>query len=142
MAGKANTAEKQETENKGPSFDSKAAAEAFFKSLGLDPEKLMDQLREMIAEAINASKEDITEEQVMDTVKSLHKSGKLDTVLRNLGLVPKPNWFSAVSGWHNVEHLRSRGASNKLAGLAGIIYQGVAIGLSVYLGIDWYRNRG
>jgi hypothetical protein len=141
VAAKAKEKE-QEQEAKTPNFDSKAAAEAFFKSLGLDPEKLVEALKEMIAEAVEASAADITDEQVMETVKALHKSGKLDAVLRNLGLVPKPGIFSAITGWHNVEHMRSRGFSNKLAGAMGIIYQGVALGLSIYLGVDWYRNRG
>ncbi len=116
-------------------------AEALIEALGLSADTLVGRLKTTIAEGMGVSRKKITDEIVGETLATLHAGGKLDVVLRNVGLVPRPNWFSALSGWHNVEHLRARGASNKIAGIVSLGYQATAIALTAYLGLDWYQSR-
>ena len=82
-----------------------------------------------IAAQLEIPELEVTDQQVYACVHTLQKSGNLDETLRDMGLVPKPSIFSALVGWHDYEHLRARGAANKIAGLTSI---GAKIGILVF----------
>lgn len=121
----------------------------------IDVDELANKVGEKIASEFNLDnlkaflKELLTEMGYSDkeiTPDLMHKAflampaEKRDPTLRELGLVPTPGFFSSLLGWHNIEHMRSRGWQNKVAGTMGLLYQGAAIGLAIYLGVDWYRS--
>lgn len=148
-AGKGNntsTEAKPKAKSKAPKAKPKAQAKDahlgdFADAFTITVKDAVERLRELVADARNISIDTVTDKMVGENVNALHKSGQLDETFRGLGIVPKPGWVSAVSGWHNVEHLRAAGATNKVAGALGIAYQAAAWGLAIYLGVDWYMGR-
>lgn len=123
----------------------KLTPEEFALKVGQEIGKHFDMgvLKDLIlgaAEELGYEPKEVDDETIF-AVWSAMPSEKKDTLLRKIGLVPTPGLFSSITGWHNIEHLRSRGWRNKVSGAMGIIYQGAAIGLGTYLGVDWYRNR-
>lgn len=145
MAGKkgAATAEdqSQDTQEQQSSIDvdelASKVGEKIASEFNLDNLKAF--LKELLTE-MGYSEKEITPDLMHKAFLAM-PAEKRDPALRELGLVPTPGFFSSLLGWHNIEHMRSRGWRNKWAGLVGIFYQGVAIGLATYLGIDWYKSR-
>ena len=120
-------------------FDKEVAARIIAEMFGVTPKDLMFRLKKQLAAGLLINISEITDEMALESLDSFHSSGEADAMWRAMGLVPKPGWVSAFTGWHNFQHLWTRGATNKLAGIVGIAYQGLAIALSVYLGVSWYR---
>lgn len=101
-----------------------------------------DTLKENLSDLLQAANIEPTDENIEEAIHRLHKSGKLDDTLRQAGLVPRPGFFSAITGWHEVEHLRSKGFTNKLVGAKNL---GMQIGLMILgavHGYRWYQARG
>ena len=78
--------------------------------------ELRSGFKNAIANELGIKKSSVTEKQLYQCVHALMRSGTLDIALRDMGLVPKPSIGSAILGWHDFEHLRSRGLANKVAG--------------------------
>jgi hypothetical protein len=138
--GKAATAEKAEVESAVDEAKiAVALGQEMAKQLPSMLEKLKDAQAEMLKD-LGYEKTEITEELIFRSFQAM-PAEKKDDLLRKHGLVPTPGFFSSITGWHNIEHLRSKGWQNKVQGAMGLLYQGAAIGLAIYLGVDWYRSR-
>lgn len=120
MAAKAKEKEQESNEEtKGAGLSDEQIKE-LLKAIGIeDPAKAWDNLRKFMAEAVDVKIEEMTDEEMDHAMKVLHKSGKLDPLLYRAGLVPKPGFFGALGG-HDVNHLRSKGFTNKMTGALGI----------------------
>lgn len=141
MAAKSGAAAEAATEQ-----ETQKAADDLAKKVADELAKKFDfaNLKSVLAETLKGmgvKENEITDDLIFTTFQAL-PAEKKDEMLRKVGLVPTPGFFSSISGWHNVEHLRSRGWRNKVAGGVGLIYQGAAIGLATYMGVNWYRSRG
>jgi hypothetical protein len=138
--GKAATAEKAE-EKVETTVDEAKIAEDVGKKMAeiFDLSKIKEAMAEMLKD-LGYGTQEITEELIFKSFQAM-PAEKKDDLLRRHGLVPTPGFFSSITGWHNIEHLRSKGWENKVQGAMGLLYQAAAVGLSIYLGVDWYRSR-
>lgn len=112
--------------------------EAFYKSVGVKPADAEDKVRQMVGEALG--KQNPSDDEVSAAMDKLHKSGSLDPFLRSVGLVPKPGIFSALTGWHDVEHLRSKGASNKIAGVTSLSCRIAVLAYGCWKGYEYFTR--
>jgi hypothetical protein len=64
---------------------------------------------------------------------------KKQAFLFSSGLVPEPGVVGAITGWHDIQHLRSKGAGNKTAGIWGIATKSAAVALAVLAALGRIR---
>lgn len=128
------TAEKAEekTENAAQDLGKKIAEKLDYKGLKV--------LMTSMLKASGYADEEITDELIYEAFMAI-PTDTIVPLLRKCGLMRAPHWLSSLTGWHNAEHMRSKGARNKFAGLVGFVYQFAAFGLAGYMGYDYLRNR-
>lgn len=100
----------------------KEVAEKLAKGLGITDAKVMTaSIRKQAAEFAGVEEKDIDDATLAALIMEIHASGKADDVMRDFGIVPKPGWFSGLSGWHDIQHMRTKGFGNKVAGGSSIV---------------------
>jgi len=133
-AKKTRQTKKAETEDR-PTADS---LRDFSKAFTISVQTLEKEMRTLVADSRGIKIKAVTDKMVGEALNALHKSGSLDKTFRDMGIVPKPGWWSAITQWHNIEHMRTNGITNKVCGAVGMAYQAAAVILAAYIGYDRY----
>ena len=120
-----------------PPFNKTEVAAKILKELGTDAQA---SLKLLIAEEGGVNVANISDSDVFDVVCEMHSAGTLDDTLRAFGLVPKPGFFSAISGWHDIEHLRSEGFTNTVAGLVGLATKGAVYAYAAWQAWEYFTR--
>jgi len=120
-------------------LDPRAFIDAWYKKAEIASwvKNVKDGFRAAIADELGVEESSVSDKQVYQCMHALNRSGHLDSALRDLGLVPKPSVFSAIIGWHDIEHLRARGLSNWIAGLTSIGAKMAILAILALKGIDY-----
>lgn len=137
--GKGKEKDRDEQEEKSEKeLNEERLVKEFFKAMGLKPNEVMRKVRALLKEALG--EDDPSDAELAKALDALHSSGKLDGFLRNVGLVPKPNFASALFGWHDIEHMRAKGFSNKVAGLSSLTARLAALALASWEGYKYFSR--
>lgn len=134
--------EKAEEAKKRAEAKVKAAAKAAEEADKLNMlNETISAIKRMMAEEIGCKPDEIRDEDAYDVIDELHSSGVLDETLMDLGITPVPGFWSAISGWHDIQHLRTRGLGNKTAGLVGLATKAAVVGYGAFKAAEYLTKE-
>ena len=103
-------------------IDFKEAAKVILEELKVsEPKVVIEGFRKLLAEKLKIDEKSITDAQVHRALYQAYKDKELKGLMFEMGIVPKPGYFKALTIGHDIDHIRAKGADNKICGIIGIL---------------------
>jgi len=113
---------KKEEKKEKAKIDYKEAAKLILEELSVsEPKVVIEGFRKLLAEKMKIDADTITDKQVHKALYQAYKDKELKGLMFEMGIVPKPGYLKALTIGHDIDHIRAKGADNKICGIMGIL---------------------